>query len=109
MPGPRYVKVQDNDDSVNGVFSSDNDASVEILPSADKQLGINSRKDIIQTSLLTTSMISLYFVLSIALTFYNQWTFKVSFTSRFKSKHMFLCMKSFCITYLFRRLNFLYL
>lgn len=78
MPGPKYEKVQNEEETISGLGNSCDDDKVQIVHSADDLRAVDTRQDIVYTSLITTSVISCYFVLSITLTFYNQRTFKVN-------------------------------
>lgn len=95
MAGPKYKRVQKEDPDSTHIYEQNGGGSsssshqhhqketekVQIITTAaeyrtgDRAPG---RKDLIcYTACITTAVITSYFVLSITLTFYNQWIFKV--------------------------------
>lgn len=96
MAGPKYKRVQKDDPDSSQMYeqpvqhgrNSGSSSSrfketekVQIITTAAEYGPSNSgiaKKDLIcYTSCITTAVITSYFVLSITLTFYNQWIFKV--------------------------------
>lgn len=88
MPGPKYERVQrDDPDRANSSLAVQNAyrnghssrEKVQIVTTATEHHADSSaiKRDLIYITFITTAVIASYFVLSITLTFYNQWIFKV--------------------------------
>lgn len=70
MPGPQYKRVESQDE-IN--VQNDDRVQIEIASQRDINTIKNSK-----THVITIVIIFCYFVLSIGLTFYNNWTFRVN-------------------------------
>ncbi|XP_063698708.1 solute carrier family 35 member C2 [Culicoides brevitarsis] len=84
MAGPKYKRIhkEDPDSSHHQMYDEEafrESGKVEIITTANEgnaMHGIGKRDLLCYTSCITTAVITSYFVLSITLTFYNQWIFK---------------------------------